>query len=487
MIVKKSMTLDYLYRFRSIDALLDGHKELETQQIYFCPPDKLNDPLEGFKDIFWRGDKIVWRNLLRHYLLNLLQSTSIASIMGEEFSLDMCMTFARQTEDDLPQAPIRKIYSAACEKFFEHSTPNHLISFISSKSKSIRRDELIYYLRLIHPLAISAVLEVLSQRGLVLVRSLTELDAMAASMSQTLEELLRLHSDVLEVPEDLYSASEAAMAQLALMHDFYNPIVEDRRGWLFIMRDFPNYYVTSLEQILYPDWHVSCFVENPINSSMWGAYADSHRGACLKFKTRLDSNGIPTLNLYRANSWSGGKDGVVANYAYVPHRFEKVRYTSEFPEVDFFESLGTLPRFKLDGFWFAGHNGERSTTALRMLREDESWREEYWRKFSASFSTKSSEWGHEEEHRLILYSNLQRFDDLESRRLKYQFTDLTGIVFGIKTPTEDKLRIMRIVEQKCAAEKRQDFEFHQAYYCNQTKKIKLAPLTMLKLNGAKNS
>jgi hypothetical protein len=30
---------------------------------------ELNDPLEGFKDLFWKGDVIVWKNLLRHYLL----------------------------------------------------------------------------------------------------------------------------------------------------------------------------------------------------------------------------------------------------------------------------------------------------------------------------------------------------------------------------------------------------------------------------------
>jgi hypothetical protein len=56
---------DHLYRFRSIHSILGGFHELENQEIYFCPPQQLNDPLEGFKDIFWKGDEIVWRNLLR--------------------------------------------------------------------------------------------------------------------------------------------------------------------------------------------------------------------------------------------------------------------------------------------------------------------------------------------------------------------------------------------------------------------------------------
>jgi hypothetical protein len=43
--------LAHLYRFRSTKQLLDGFSELETQQIYFAPPEDLNDPIEPFKDL----------------------------------------------------------------------------------------------------------------------------------------------------------------------------------------------------------------------------------------------------------------------------------------------------------------------------------------------------------------------------------------------------------------------------------------------------
>jgi hypothetical protein len=71
---------------------------------------------------------------------------------------------------------------------------------------------------------------------------------------------------------------------------------------------------------------------------------------------------------------------------------------------------------------------------------------------------KTPEWSHEQEYRLILYSQLQRFDDVPSRKLKYRIADLAGVIFGMKTTTADKIRIMRIVEQKCRAESRTDFE-----------------------------
>ncbi len=43
---------EFFYRFRSTNALLDGWQELEKQEIYFAPPDDLNDPMEGFKPGF---------------------------------------------------------------------------------------------------------------------------------------------------------------------------------------------------------------------------------------------------------------------------------------------------------------------------------------------------------------------------------------------------------------------------------------------------
>ena len=62
--------MQFFYPFRTTDALLGERDELRKQEIYFAPPDQLNDPMEGFKDVYWQGDRIVWTNLIRHYLLS---------------------------------------------------------------------------------------------------------------------------------------------------------------------------------------------------------------------------------------------------------------------------------------------------------------------------------------------------------------------------------------------------------------------------------
>jgi len=50
--------MDYVYRFRSIDALLGERAELAKQEIFFASRKQLNDPVEGYKDLFWKGDVI---------------------------------------------------------------------------------------------------------------------------------------------------------------------------------------------------------------------------------------------------------------------------------------------------------------------------------------------------------------------------------------------------------------------------------------------
>jgi hypothetical protein len=41
--------ISHLYRFRPVHAVLDKYEELAKQEIYFSPPEELNDPIEGFR------------------------------------------------------------------------------------------------------------------------------------------------------------------------------------------------------------------------------------------------------------------------------------------------------------------------------------------------------------------------------------------------------------------------------------------------------
>lgn len=109
-----------------------------------------------------------------------------------------------------------------------------------------------------------------------------------------------------------------------------------------------------------------------------------------------------------------------------------------------------------------------------MLADEEKWRSKYWQRFSNIVSTKLDEWSYENEYRLILSSMVHNyFENKNNRKLRYDFSDLSGIVFGLRTTVEDKVRIMKVIQEKCAKHGRKDFDFYQAFYNRSTGKIEV--------------
>jgi len=161
-------------------------------------------------------------------------------------------------------------------------------------------------------------------------------------------------------------------------------------------------------------------------------------------------------------------------------QFYKVDYSESYPEIDFFNSIGRLPIPLQNAVWYTGEGGERSVCSGARALDTDAWRQKYWEAFQSGAARKTSEWAHEQEYRVLLWSTLDNFKDKASRKLNYKFCDLSGIIFGTKTATENKLKIMRIVADKCKAEGRNDFEFHQMQYSRKERRFRIAPLGLIR-------
>src|SRR5712664_1621567 len=136
--------VSHLYRFRSTKQLLDGFNELDAQQIYFAPPEDLNDPIETFKDLVWTGDEIVWRNLLRHYILIFIEATSRV-FSGVDCDRNQVRSFVSMVPDNLPPAPVREIYDRSSNAFLNEMAVRKLVELMAGAHKShsaIRAHEL---------------------------------------------------------------------------------------------------------------------------------------------------------------------------------------------------------------------------------------------------------------------------------------------------------------------------------------------------------
>jgi Protein of unknown function (DUF2971) len=473
-----------VYRFRSTQALLDGFREMENQEIYFAAPSELNDPLEGFKDLFWKGDVIVWSNLLRHYLLCLMQAVLATLEHGPNYELTAETLPAAMIDEDL-NPELRKVFDVLCARFFEDAELSHLPGFLAERSSPIRRNEFLSLLWPLHFRVLPLVLSTLSPEEPV--------HAIDASLRAQPKNPLRLResfaalnqmdakrADSADIVEVFASNVVSGITQTIFIQEYKGANQSHGKAWNVISSTFPEIYINALEKLLYYDSYIASFVAEPMHAAMWGHYGNGHRGVCLKFRTSELSNGKPALTLGRVVGTSGIKESSSQVYEFLPLELHDVIYRDRYDEIDFFRSLGRLTHRQLL-FWSRAANGATSSIEVDLLQDSEEWRQAYWESFHSAITTKLKDWQQEREYRVALHSMISDLSDRASRKLRYRFEDLQAIIFGMKTSTEDKVAIVRLIHEKCNRAARKDFELYQTYYSRQTGKVAITPWDLVKL------
>lgn len=477
-----------IYRFRSARYILEQYEELERQEIYFSPPDNLNDPMEGYKDIYWQGDAVAWKSLYEHYLLCLMTSYSIFSVSNSEFSENEVRTIIRKSPGDLPPAPVRETYRKICDQFFKRSKASRFIEQLSLRNTRVHRDELIFHLRFLHATALKAVLSVYRAKGMIaytprLYCIKNDLKGtFFQSISTKLIDMLDNSYKDRNKSTATFSAAASATKQLELIDIYNNTRTTQDESWRFLCMSFPESYVNNLNEMIHPKWLTACFTSTPLNASMWGTYGDNHRGVCLIFDADTSNPSRPELELRHSFNVEGKIDNLENNNSYTKHKIEEVAYTEEYPSMNFFTSIGRISTGNLVNFWYKDGDGSISECYNEVFFDKESWRKTYWNNFQLSTTCKTKEWEHEKEVRIVIDDFTVDNLDESSRKFSYKFKSLSGIIFGIRTPTSDIIAIIKIIKEKCMREKRLDFTFFQIKF-NPTKGIlELERLTLLNVN-----
>lgn len=490
MICKGVDVSNYLYRFRPVDRLL-GRKEgdinageLARQYIFFAALDQLNDPMEGYKDIFWSGDQIVWKNLFKHYLLCLSHAYMLFALSDTEGSLHASDIPFRDPYSFYEHSGAADYYEELMSEFFGNEVIGSYISKLAQRTIPLRRNELQVHLDAIHLVAFQLVCKLHTKRGLVTTNgkeALVPESSLNAALEKSLgrldmaEAVVAQHDNDESAIDALFAATINASEQLRLIKHYDQTYDVSSKNKRLIVLDFPRVYLSKLEQLVHADAYIACFMSDCSDSSVWGSYGNKHEGVCLKFKT-IQANGGATLKLRTPNTWSSSR-GV--GYSDVPHQLREVVYKAEYPTIDFFRSLGSLSLRTLNTHWYSD-GGAHSEIIKSGMEYDDQWRSEYFSNFLKALTTKLADWKYEQEHRIVLHSDLADYENPEERKLRYDFNDLDGIIFGIKTPLEDKLEIIKVIETKCKEHARTDFKFYQAYYSRQLARIEYAELSLLK-------
>ncbi|HIF9116177.1 TPA: DUF2971 domain-containing protein [Photobacterium damselae] len=467
------MPITTFYRFRSIDNLLEEYRELEKQSIFFAPPALLNDPVEGFKDIYWQGDTVLWTNLFNHYLLCLMKWCLEFHIVGDDFDLEQHFD-TRLTIDDLPES-FQKEFSAVSEKFIEHDYLRNLIQGMSYNREKVGESELKIYLKAVHSFALYCIYERLDGNNLFKNINFSPLDIFNDQYFSSLEKLENEHGAdkvqaFLTSSNFVFEQNNQALSLQTSLSEFRSNI---------FTTEFASLYVKKLEQLMFPNWFTACFMSECTNSSVWGNYGRNHTGVCMVFSAEIDSDGNSNL-LLDGSILGWGSEGVIKGK--LPFKFYPIEYDHKHKSINFFDSIARLPGPSVSKNWFSW-NGAVSSLVKKDI---EDWRKQYWSNFYKSVTKKTNDWKYENEHRLLICdmcdSHLQ-----SDTTLQYDFKSLKGIIFGINTSNKDKKRIIKVIESKVKDNNHYDFRFYQAYYCRTSGKIKHYEISSLRLNPPKLS
>ncbi|MBB4805258.1 hypothetical protein HNP38_000530 [Chryseobacterium defluvii] len=463
-----------IYRFRTAEALLDRFHELDNQEIYFASPKELNDPMEGFKDLFWKGDEIVWKNFLINYVKSLEAFFSLTVLTAETVKLkdEDIKVLSHRSAMHPPEH--KKLMDDIIKEIFAYKYISTIPKSLANRASPVRREELLSYLNFFHQYVINAISKLYFEKGYTdqkyFYNSSEEFDELQSSVGNMVELINAIESENgKSVVDTLFTVTIQMMTQVKLRGKKSIGEKELNTNSFLLVSEFPEKYLSRLEESIYPEWYTASFLTDNTNSAIWGHYGDNHKGICLIFKTQTDENNKEFLSLDTESGYGSG--GPVR--AIRPHRFHKIEYTRKHIEIDFFRSMGRLSKEELNAMWYSDENGNMSICGehLNKVDDNKEWKDGYWDNFYKSITTKLDEWAYEKEFRIILNDGFYQYNDKKDRKLKYDFNDLEGIIFGIKTDIADKLKAIRIIERKCKENGRKDFNIYQAYYSKETGKI----------------
>ena len=421
----------------------------------------LNDPAEGYKDLVFNGDRILWRNFFKNYILCLYDSYALCQLEEEGYVLtsDVLSVFRNPTNypTDIYKKNVEKIF----DRFFSNDDVSWLIEEFS-KRNDIRRDELHLYISMIHFYSFSLVADIKS----VIDDSRTPLHGLRESnIFQLVEQMQEEHKDKENFTEVLFgivgSIFGAARESNLLSVDDKN--LSKKKSLIF---DFPDLYLNAIGRIMYPECYSASFLQESTSPSLWGYYGDGHKGVCLKFHKRSGDqfkDGFINVNTIVSTSFNRGGE-TKKHFDYRPFEFKKINYEEPFQELDFFISIGNLPFPQLLEGWFRNEMGEVSKRFSEISKDEDTWRKKFWDKFYKIHTRKDKVWSHELEYRLLLNGMFEDYSSKESRKLKFSFDDLEGVIFGQKMLYTQKKQIVDLIQKKCQELGRKDFSFYDSTY-----------------------
>lgn len=458
---EKSCDIEFLYRFRSMNALINEFKELQKEQIYFAQKTELNDPMDGYMEVTFYGDEVLWTNFFRNYFYFFgitVLVTSYASACGMEGNPENIIIADYRNHN--PMHITKHLYTQSCEILDnEFSHIKGIIKDLAEINKPIKKKEL--YMLLcsdgIHKSIYDYFIDNIAFKDECLY------SFAKTYIAQTLKDQNKNHigldSDAIQANDN--NSIESVFFKAALREKpnseirdcvayEYKRLQEINKRFLL---EFPKHYLNELEKIVIGKDYIASFSGNYSNMAMWGHYADGAKGACLIFERNKKDDGLPIF----INTHNNVK---APHQEYQPYKacIKKITYSKEIPQVDFFKRICNLTSSEdiQKKYWICLDDAQESILAKGWLDDSDE-----------NTVTKLKAWEYEDEYRVILPDNMVSGNGIK-RKAKFNINSLSGIIFGVDTSINDKVAIMKIIYEKYRNGKvsRDAIIIYQAKYVN---------------------
>lgn len=461
--------VQYMYKMRSPNKLLENpYYELERQEIYFSSLEKLNDPYEGVLDVCWKGDEVLWKNLLRQYLISLYRISNLFFFSKGEYDFSSKDIDVYENVEKLPSEYDKKIFRDCEKDFFNDARIKSFVEFLIDSHYSFHEKDIKSLLSFINPIAVEYIFKKYDYEKTdffaylsTMIKDLklqTFFDQLKKKIKQSTVSLILQY--VSTINEQLY---------LITLHNNTNKDFTSRMA--FFLTQFPIEFINKLITLVVPKAFVSSFMLKIDNPTLWAYYAENHTGACLVFKCK-NSKGNLALKLNAETT--GSSD------SYLLTNLNKIKYSRKTISINFFKYINALPLESLHKNWYEYRS--KKTIYIDKFGIEKSllkWKKELWDIIYLRSLRKLPEWKNENEYRLVINDN-QRWDaKKDGIKAAYKFEDLDGIVFGYKMKIDDKLKVIEIIKKKCKENNRHHFNFYQANYSLKKNKMEIQKLDLL--------
>ena len=263
---------------RSPNKLLENpYYELERQEIYFSSLEKLNDPYEGVLDVCWKGDEVLWKNLLRQYLISLYRISNLFFFSKGEYDFSSKDIDVYENVEKLP-SEYDKIIFRDCEKdFFNDARIKSFVEFLIDSHYSFHEKDIKSLLSFINLIAVEYIFKKYDYEKTdffaylsTMIKDLklqTFFDQLKKKIKQSTMSLILQY--VSTINEQLY---------LITLHNNTNKDFTSRMAFFLIQ--FPIEFINKLITLVVPKAFVSSFMLKIDNPALWAYYAENHTGAC---------------------------------------------------------------------------------------------------------------------------------------------------------------------------------------------------------------